>query len=170
MTHRTCLSGNASAIDVAGHESSGEIEFVLVSLADGLHVGVGSDHTDRRVESYSVTVSKQMCPKPVGRELWPFAEVEEHWDALALRSWVTRDGTRELYQEGSVTRMLAPRDLIARYAGTAGLPAGTMMFGGTLPVQGSIGGGERFEIELADPERRRVLWHAYYVHCLDLAD
>src|SRR5689334_6701674 len=60
-------------VEVVGGHSSGEVEFVLVSSGDALYVGVGSDHTDRKVESYGVTVSKQMCPKPVGRELWPLA-------------------------------------------------------------------------------------------------
>src|SRR6185295_7107952 len=111
------LLTHAETIDVVGSHSSGEVEFVLISLENGLHVGVGSDHTDRRVEAYSVTVSKQMCPKPLGRELWTFAEVAGHWDDLVLRSWVTRDGTRQLYQEGSVTKMLAAMDLIERYLG-----------------------------------------------------
>src|SRR3974377_2322833 len=57
-----------------GRNSSGEVEFVLVSARDALYVGVGSDHTDRKVETYGVTVSKQMCPKPLGRGLWPVAE------------------------------------------------------------------------------------------------
>ena len=159
------------AIDVAGCDSSGEVEFVLLSLADDLYVAVGSDHTDRRVEAYGVTVSKQMCPKPVSRELWRFSEVEPHWDELMLRSWVTRGGQRELYQEGAVTRMLAPRDLMARYLGCdAVLPAGAAMFCGTLPVAGVIGGGERFEIELEDPRSKRTLRHAYTIRCLDMAD
>src|SRR6266513_1608092 len=42
-------------VDVVGTNSSGEVEFVLVSAADGLYVGVGSDHTDRKVEAYGVT-------------------------------------------------------------------------------------------------------------------
>jgi len=45
---------------------------VLVAESDTMYVGVGSDHTDRKVEAYGVTVSKQMCPKPIGRELWRF--------------------------------------------------------------------------------------------------
>ena len=54
------------AIDVVGAHSSGEVEVVLIQTAsDGLLVGIGSDHTDRRVESYDVAVSKQMCAKPV---------------------------------------------------------------------------------------------------------
>src|SRR5277367_1783351 len=106
-----------ATLDVTGGDGSGEVEFVLVSLPQGLYVGVGSDHTDRKVESYGVTVSKQMCPKPISRELWPFAEVNDHWDTMVLRSWVTRDDQKELYQEGVVTRMLAPEDLIERYTG-----------------------------------------------------
>ncbi len=165
------LLTNAAVIDVAGSHSSGEVEFVLVSLAGGLHVGVGSDHTDRKVETYGVTVSKQMCPKPVGRELWKFSDVEAHWDELTLRSWVTRHGTRELYQEGLVTKMLAPRDVMRCYLGAPGvLPVGTAMYCGTLTVVGEIAGGERFEVELEDPRSKRTLQHAYMARCLAMTD
>src|SRR5204863_3491915 len=165
------LLTTAGAIDVVGSHSSGEVEFVLVSLAEGLHVGVGSDHTDRKVESYGVTVSKQMCPKPVGRELWRFTDVEAHWDRLVLCSHVTRQGNRRLYQEGAVSGMLAPRDLLARLADSgARLSPGAAMFCGTLAVQGEIGGGERFEIELHDPLNKRSLRHAYATRSLTIAD
>ena len=158
-------------IDVVGSRSSGEVEFVLVSLPAGLHVGVGSDHTDRHVESYNVTVSKQMCPKPLSRQLWPFADVADHWDDLTLRSWVTRNGARELYQEGSVRKMLAATDLVERYLGRRGvLPAGTVMYGGTLTAIGTISGGECFEIELHDPVRDRRLQHSYLARSLEFAD
>src|SRR5882672_9904248 len=102
------LLTTAREVEVVGENSSGEIEFVLVSTPEGLYVGVGSDHTDRKVEAYGVTVSKQMCPKPIGRELWSFAEVEGHWDRLVLRSQATRRGKRRLYQEGAVSGMLTP--------------------------------------------------------------
>jgi hypothetical protein len=165
------LLTHASAIDVMGSTSSGEVEVVLVSLANGLHVAVGSDHTDRKVEAYSVTASKQMCPKPIGRELWPFSEVEDHWDDLVLRSWLTCQGTRELYQEGSVTNMLAAPDLIERYLGRRGpLPAGTAMFCGTLTAIGPIRGGDGFEIELEDPRMKRTLQHAYVARYLEIVD
>ncbi len=158
-------------LDVTGPDSSGEVEFVLLSLNEGLFVGVGSDHTDRKVEAYGVTVSKQMCPKPVGRSLWRFDEVKGHWDSLILRSWATRNGKRELYQEGPVTRMLAPEDLMSRYLkGNGTLPAGTAMYCGTLPVLGTIGGAERFEIELEDPIQNRRLQHAYNARMLPYND
>jgi hypothetical protein len=161
----------APEVDVVGEDSSGEVEFVLVAAPDMMYVGVGSDHTDRKVEAYGVTVSKQMCPKPIGGELWRFTEVEEHWDRLVLRSHVTRQGRRRLYQEGAVSGMLAPRELLARLADSgARLSPGTAMFCGTLAVRGDIGGGERFEIELHDPLNNRSLRHGYTTRSLTIAD
>ena len=165
------LLTTSGEVEVAGEDSSGEVEFVLVSAPGALYVGVGSDHTDRKVEAYGVTVSKQMCPKPIGRELWSFAEVEGHWDRLMLRSHVTRRGKRRLYQEGAVSGMLAPRELLARFAGSPGrLSPGAAMFCGTLAVRGEIAGGERFEIELHDPAKNRSLTHEYATRALEIAD
>ena len=164
------LLTTAREVEAVGSDSSGEVEFVLVSAPEGLYVGVGSDHTDRKVEAYGVTVSKQMCPKPLGRDLWPFAELDAHWDRLVLRSHVVRGGKRQLYQEGEVSRMLAPRDLLERFSGSTFLAPGTAMFCGTLAVRGEIGGGERFEIELHDPVSGRSLRHEYAVRELAIAD
>lgn len=165
------LLSSEENLDVCGSSSSGEVEFVLVSAAEGIFVGVGSDHTDRKVEAYGVTVSKQMCPKPIGRELWRFNEVKSHWDSLLLRSWITRDGVRRLYQQGPVTRMRTPQDLIACYLGHEGdLPVGSVMYCGTLAVPGGIESGEVFEVELEDPLRERILKHRYTTRSLAFAD
>ena len=140
-------------------------------LTTAREVEVVGDHTDRKVEAYGVTVSKQMCPKPIGRELWPFAEVEGHWDRLMLRSHATRKGKRRLYQEGAVSGMLTPSDLLERFADSGGkLSPGTAMFCGTLAVRGDIGGGERFEIELHDAVKNRSLSHEYATRSLAIAD
>jgi hypothetical protein len=165
------LLTNDEQVDVIGSDASGEVEFVLIALADGLFVGLGSDHTDRKVEAYSAIVAKQMCPKPISRELWPLEEVSAHWDHLVLRSWVTRNGKREAYQEGPVTTMLAPQDLIGHLMnGDGSLAVGTAMFCGTLSVLGTIAGGEQFEMELNDPARGRSLSHEYKVRHLAYAD
>jgi biotin operon repressor len=160
-----------SSIDTIGEDSSGEVEFVLLSLEQGLCVGVGSDHTDRKVEAYGVTVSKQLCAKPIGPALWRFSEVQDHWDQLTLRSYVTRGGIRTLYQEGTVAQMRHPLELIERFAGsTAELPPGAVMFCGTLPAIGPIAGGERLELELWDPVLGQSLQHAYSMRQLPIAD
>jgi hypothetical protein len=44
------------------------------------------------------------------------------------------------------------------------------MYCGTLPVNGELGGGERFEIELHDSKLNRTLQHAYTVRHLECAD
>lgn len=157
-------------LEVPRGDSSGETEFVLLQGPDALYIGIGSDHTDRKVEAYDVTVSKQMCAKPIGHEVWRFDEVADHWDALEMRCWRVRDGQRSLYQEGKVTRLLDPRDLIERLTGEAQLPPGTAMFCGTQAVIGELGHGDAFEVGLHDPVRNRTLRHAYRVEALAVAE
>ena len=157
----------AGEIQVSGNDSSGEVEFFLATIDGRLWLGVGSDHTDRKVETIGVTISKQMCDKPVGAEIWPYDEVAGHWDRLVLRSFAVGGGQRSLYQEGSVTTMLDPLDLIARYpAGNGQLPEGALVFCGTLVAKGGIRPSQRFEIELEDPVLGRKLTHAYDIASL----
>ena len=150
------------SIEVMGTASSGEVEFVLLQWQGRLWVGTGSDHTDREVEAYGVTVSKQMCEKPLAPQFWAFDDVAAHWDRLLLRSHVTIAGKRTLYQEGPVAAMRHPEDLIARYA-KDGLADGTLMFCGTLAVHGGLRPAERFEFELEDAVRGRKIHHGYSV-------
>ena len=104
----------AEAIEVSGGDSSGEVEFVLIGWQGRIFVGAGSDHTDRKVETYSVTVSKQMCDKVMAPVLWEIEDVADHWDRLILRSHAWIGCARVLYQEGTLDAMLPGKDLIAR--------------------------------------------------------
>jgi hypothetical protein len=153
----------ADSIEVCGGDSSGEVEFVLIGWQGRIFVGLGSDHTDRKVETYSVTVSKQMCDKPIASELWELEDVIGHWDQMILRSWAWIDGARVLYQEGTLDAMLPVKELIARGFGGAGLPDGCAMFGGTFAAKGGIRPASRFEYELEDPVLKRSIRHAYDV-------
>jgi hypothetical protein len=155
------------SMEVLGTQSSGEVEFVLLQTQGALWIGTGSDHTDREVEAYGVSVSKQMCEKPVAPVFWRFAEVAAHWDQLILRSHAVIEGKRTLYQEGSVAAMRHPEDLIERYA-SGGLAEGTLMFCGTLAVHGGVRAGERFEFELEDPVLKRKIAHGYDVVSLPI--
>lgn len=158
------LLTTAEEIQVAGSDSSGEVEFVLLSLADGLWVGVGSDHTDRKVETIGVTLAKQVCPKPVGTVVWRYADVRPHWDQLLLRSYAYIGEQKRLYQEGPVTAMRHPDDLLRLYSGkNTTLPEGYAMFCGTLAVKGGIEPATVFTIELEDPVLGRKLTHSYKV-------
>jgi hypothetical protein len=154
------------SIEVLGAASSGEAEFILLRHGGTLWVGTGSDHTDREVEKYGVSVSKQMCDKPIAPEFWPYDEVAPHWDKLMLRAYVSENATRSLYQEGSVTAMLDPLALIEQFAGKAGLGEGTLMFCGTLAAHGGVRPADSFEFELDDPVLARKIQHRYRVHNL----
>ena len=153
----------AETIEVSGGDSSGEVEFVLIGWQGRIFVGAGSDNTDRRVETYSVTVSKQMCDKVMAPVLWEIEDVADHWDQLVLRSHAWIGGARVLYQEGTLDAMLPVKDLIARGFGGKGLPDGCAMFGGTFAAKGGIRPASRFEFELEDPVRKRSIRHGYDV-------
>lgn len=161
----------ANAIQVLGNQSSGEVEFFLLALEDGIWVGVASDHTDRRVETYDVAVSKQMCAKPVSGELWRLDDLAGHWDELQLRSTISNQGKAEAYQAGAVTTMLAPQDLMKLYQPDSGtLSPGTLMYCGTLTVQGGVRMAEAFKGELHDPVLDRTLTCEYKITTLPLVE
>ncbi len=144
----------ASSIEVFGEETSGEAEFVLfVENEKQIYVGVGSDHTDRKLEKFDIAWSKNICPNVISKELWSFDDVLPHWDEIVLRSWVTRGGKHSLYQETTLRSILPPKELISFvrsrvrgeldhvviFSGTVGLLGGELIF------------GEKFEVELEDP-------------------
>jgi hypothetical protein len=152
------LFTHATEIQVSGPDTSGEVEFVLVKEKDELRVALGSDHTDRKAETIGVSLSKQLCAKPVSRESWAYDEVKAHWEKLVLRAWA--DG--ELYQEGSVAAMRSPEDLLARCP----LQPGWAMFCGTLAAKGGIRPAKTFRMELEDPVLQRKLSHEYRIDAL----
>ncbi len=151
------------SIEVSGTETSGEVEFVLIGWQGRIFVGLGSDHTDRKVETYSVTVSKQMCDKVMAPVLWEIEDVAAHWDRMILRSFAWIGGARVLYQEGTLDHMLPVAELIQGGFAGKGLPDGCAMFGGTFAARGGIRPASRFEFELEDPVLKRSIQHAYDV-------
>jgi hypothetical protein len=150
-------------IEVCGENSSGEVEFVLIGWQGRVFVGLGSDHTDRKVETYSITVSKQMCDKVMAPILWELEDVAGHWDQLILRSFAWIGGARVLYQEGTLDNMLSVAELVRRGFEDGKLPDGCAMFGGTFAAKGGIRPASRFEYELEDPVLKRCIRHAYDV-------
>lgn len=155
------------AMQALGPDTSGEAEAVLIQAGGETLVALGSDHTDRTLETYSIPASKQICLKPVSGEAWRFSDVEDHWDQLVLRAWATIGAQRTLYQEGTMDGLLHPRELFAKYTdGGERLAPGTAMFGGTMAVIGGIRPADRFEVELEDPQLGRSLRIAYDIQPL----
>ncbi len=161
------LATQAESIQVIGTESSGEVE-TFVFAADGeMYVSIASDHTDRKLETVSVAMSKQVCVKPVATTAWRLADVAGYWDELVIRSYIVENGAEVLYQEGPLASLRTPQDLIAGYTGGAAtLPEGAGMTCGTVGAIGGIRPSAEFTMELFDPRRQRSLRHRYHVEIL----
>ena len=157
----------APDIQVLGEASSGEVEVVLIGSDQGTLVGIGSDHTDREAEAWSVAHSKQVCVKPVGPRVWRLDNVIDHWDQLQMASYATIDGEEVLYQEGPVTGLLHPEELLRRFGlDKAELAPGQAMLCGTLPVLGELRPAQAFRMVLKDPVSGTELQHQYSIHTL----
>lgn len=155
------LVSQTERLEVLGPHTSGEIEYAIVAMDDGLWVTVGSDQTDRKAEQYGVALSKQLAGKVLGRTLWRLDELRDRWDSLVLRAHVMIGGERVLYQEGALALMRTPDDLMQRYGKP--LTPGTIMMSGTLNAIGGIRPAARFELRLEDPSNGRSIAHAYDV-------
>jgi hypothetical protein len=156
----------ASHIQVVGDQSSGEVETFVFQAGGELYVSIASDHTDRKLETHSVALSKQVCAKPVAAEAWLYADVAEYWDELVIRSYIQENGERVLYQEGTLASLRPPLELISGFAREAALPEGAAMFCGTVGAIGGIRPAPSFTMELFDPRRGRTLSHSYDIEVL----
>lgn len=151
-------------VQVVGPHTSGEIEALVFEAEGQLCLSIASDHTDRKLEAYSVALSKQVCAKPAAKDAWLYADVENHIDALILRSWIIENGERKQYQDGPMSTLRTPRDLISGYDGT--FAQGTVMTCGTVGAIGGIRPSTVFEMELHDPVLNRSLHHRYEIEIL----
>ncbi|RYF57362.1 MAG: DUF2848 domain-containing protein [Comamonadaceae bacterium] len=157
----------AATVQAVGEASSGEVETFVFTVDGVMYVSIASDHTDRKLESHSVALSKQLCIKPLADEAWRFDDVADYWDELVIRSYIEENGKPVLYQEGKLDALQSPLDLIAGYTGGARtLPQGTGMTCGTVGAIGGIRPAAAFTMELHDPRRNRSLHHAYRVEFL----
>jgi hypothetical protein len=156
-------------IYVEGQETSGEVEYVLLTDGGRIYVGVGSDHTDRELERMDILKSKQVCPSVLSKNLWDYEEIKDHWDSIEIRSWVMEDGQRTLYQDSTLSTILPPEELVRLVQQQVdGSLEGIAIFSGTPPlVREQILFSDRFEGELLDPILKRKITFGYSIHTLD---
>ena len=157
-------------IEVYSRETCGEAEYVLLIANESrVYVGVGSDHTDRKLEEWDIPRAKQICANVIGATVWALEDVAGHWDELALRCRQVVDGKEILYQEGALSRLMAPKELMAFVRSKIGAPLdGTIVFSGTMAaITGGFVYGSRLSAELVDPKLDRRLALEYDIHPLD---
>ncbi len=142
------LLTQAPVIKVAGHQTSGEVELVMVVDGNDMFVTVGSDHTDRALEAVDIVASKGVCPKPVATNAWAASEMGDQWDDLTLSSFIDGNVT---YQQGSVGANLPPDDLVASIPWRQDRPKCFAAFTGTVGVIGEIRPSQTFKAQLTAP-------------------
>lgn len=157
----TCISTD-TVLEVIHGETSGEIEYALFVTGGKRYIAVGSDHSDRNLETYNVPMAKQMCPNLVTEVIWDLDEIGDHFDELIMRSYVTDKGVRSLYQEGSVAEILGPNEQIALVEEHLGRKCeNAVIYSGTLPTKDGMICGEKFEYEMVDPVLDRKIGSYY---------
>ncbi|MGP1685169.1 MAG: DUF2848 family protein, partial [Giesbergeria sp.] len=162
MNLSTYLLTTEDEITVVSELSSGEIEYVLLRKGGEMWVTVGSDHTDRDVETKSIPGSKQMYAKVLAPECWLFADVADHWDRLILRCWVYKGAERALYQEAPLASILGPQEVLEKMPALGEAKEdGVVLFSGTVATKSGLVYGDSFELEIEDPVLKRSIRHSY---------
>lgn len=156
------LLTQSPSIDVLGTSTSGEVEPFLLRLNGALFLGLGSDQTDRDLETVSVAASKQACPKPVADTLWRFDDVAPHLDRLTLHCEIEEEGKWATYQDGALAHILP----LAGLARAADLVDGQAMLCGTLGAIGGVRPASSYRMTMEDPVLQRSLELSYSVRSL----
>lgn len=153
-------------IQVLGDRTSGEAEFTIILQRGKIYIGLGSDHTDRDLESVSIAKSKQICAKPLANEVWLYDDVKDHWDDLKLVSWQVYNKKEVKYQEGKVSEILRVEKIIEEVGKTYPNMDNMIMFSGTVPLLDGFIYGDSFRCELQDEVLQRKIAHEYKVEVL----
>jgi len=149
-----------------GENTCGEVEYMILTQGDRLYIGIGSDHTDRKLESVSVPKAKQVALKPIGRDIWDYEDVKDHWDGIRLRSYQTVGGKESLYQDGSLADILPVEFLLNELKTRIGNVSHSVIFSGTVPALDGFRYGDNFRCEMIDDVLGRKLTLDYNIHVI----
>lgn len=139
--------------------TSGEIEPLYIRHKGTYYLGIGSDHTDRDLETQDIGDSKRACPKPVSSQVIRVDDLESlSLDQCVARSWV--DGS--LYQEGALDGIRKPADVVGLLLERTDVEDEDFLcLGGTLPLLGGkFTNGTVWRLELQFPDGKK-LEHTY---------
>lgn len=156
-------------IEVLGGESSGEAEIVLVfgDTEDEVYITVGSDHTDRSMETVDINKSKQVCDKPLATKAWKLSDVIDHWDDLILTSQVEMNGEWVDYQKANIDEII-PLNEIKEFLNKKQVAMkNSVVFSGTVPLLNGFMYGSAFKMSFLDKVRNSEITASYAINQLD---
>lgn len=160
----------AAQIEVYGNETAGEIEYVLfVKDETQIYVGIGSDHTDRKLEENDIPRAKQITPNLISPLVWDLNDVSDHWDNLSMECLVRKDKEEILYQKGRLGLLMSPKELLGFVSEKVKGPLNNIViFSGTVKMETeSFVYADSFSGKLIDPELNRSIVFNYKIKPLD---
>ncbi|SHH21261.1 Protein of unknown function [Anaerosphaera aminiphila DSM 21120] len=137
--------------------TSGECEYVILKKNNSIYIALGSDHTDRKLESVSVPKSKQVCLKPISKDVWNYDHIKDHWDEIELRSYVTIDDKEIEYQAGTLKDILPVETILSELENRIGNVDNAIIFSGTVPLKNNFVYGSRFRSEMIDKKLNKKI-------------
>lgn len=146
-----------------GGDSCGEVEYIIITQGEKLYIGLGSDHTDRKLEAASVPKAKQVAVKPIAVDVWEYEDMKDHWDGILLKSYQTVDGEEIQYQDGSLADILPVDFLLKELNERIGDVSHAVIFSGTVPLMNGFKYGDTFRMEMIDTVLDRKIEHKYNV-------
>lgn len=155
------------SIEVYGQETSGEIEYVLFVKNDKeIYVGIGSDHTDRKLEEFDIPRAKQITPNLISPVVWDLNDVVGHWDDLSMECTVKKGADTLLYQKGSLGLLMSPSELLEFVSKKIeGALDNTAIFSGTVKMEtDDFVFADTFSGLLTDPTLDRRIGFSYSIH------
>ncbi|SES06644.1 DUF2848 family protein [Salisediminibacterium halotolerans] len=157
-------------IEVLGTQTSGEIEPVLIfgESEDDLFISVGSDHTDRDLETVDIAKSKQVCDKPLSKNIWPVKDIADHWDQIELKTELLINGEWKTYQNHDLSAILPVEEIISHLKKHDMPTHNAVYYIGTVPLLLDFTFAERYVMTLHDPVLSRSLMLTYNVRQIDL--
>lgn len=156
-------------IDVLGPETSGEVEIVFVygNTPDEVYMTVGSDHTDRSLETVDINKSKQVCDKPIATKAWKLNDLIEHWDEIELSSETYINGKWEPYQSHKIDAIMTYEDITAYLKRKNVSLKNAVFFAGTVPLKDGFKYGSQFRMKIKDPVRKDEIKATYSIRNIE---
>ncbi|MBT5546996.1 MAG: DUF2848 family protein [Desulfobacula sp.] len=155
-----------TSIVVYEEETSGEIEYVLFVKDDKeIYVGIGSDHTDRKLEELDIPRAKQITPNVVSPVVWELNDVADHWDNLSMECSVKKGQDTFLYQKGGLGLLMSPSELLEFVSKKIKGPLNNIaIFSGTVKMETEdFVFADTFAGLLTDPTLNRSIGFSYAI-------
>ena len=149
-------------IEVIDNKTSGEVEYLILVRDGKYYIGIGSDHTDRKLEAVSIHKSKQVCLKPYAEDFWAYDEIKDHFDEIKLVSFQIIDGKEVTYQSGVTSDLLPLEHILAKVEKEIN-PNNSLIYTGTVPLKDGFKFGQTFSCKLIDEKLNREIALSYNI-------